>query len=120
FRRVLFRSTFDGSPHVALGTGKGWKQPEQILDRTGQRIMLNQFWNFDTKKWETTHRCDPPGAKSDPREAHMTSAVAMDWEGDGDLDLLLGDHTIGGVFLRKNDGTPKQHAFAERNEIVLA
>jgi len=113
----IVAGTFDGSPHVAFGTDQGWKQPEQILDRDGQRIVGNQFWNFDTKKWDTTKRCDGPGHEG---EVHVTSAVALDWDGDGDMDLLLGDHSSGRVFRRINEGTPNKPAFATRNELVLA
>src|SRR5688500_18894547 len=103
----MVAGTFDGSPHVAFGVEKGWKQPEQILDRNGARIVANQFWNFDTKKWDSTERCNPEGAGSGGEDSQVTSAVAMDWEGDGDLDLLLGDHKKGHVFLRRNEGTAK-------------
>ncbi|MEZ5966128.1 MAG: FG-GAP-like repeat-containing protein [Planctomycetota bacterium] len=114
----IVAGTFDGSPHVALGTGKGFRQPKQILDRDDQRIVLNQFWNYDTKKWDSTRRCD--GAY-DVMEGHLTSALAVDFDGDGDLDLLLGDHDAGGyVFLRINEGTGADHAFATKNTLVLA
>ena len=47
---------FDGSPHLSRGTDKGFGAPEQILDRDGRRIVLDQFWNFDTKKWDRATR----------------------------------------------------------------
>src|SRR5690349_3883385 len=90
----IVAGTFDGSPHVALGSAEGWRQPQQILDASGARIMLNQFWNFDTKRWEETTRCDSEGA----RHGQSTSAAAFDWDGDGDLDLLLGDHETGRIY----------------------
>jgi hypothetical protein len=108
---------FDGSPHLARGTDKGWGKPEQILDHDGARIVLNQFWNFDTKKWDKTNRCD---AKGHEGEGHLTSAVAYDWDGDGDLDLLLGDHRSGHVYRRINEGTAQKPAFSTTNELVLA
>ena len=113
----IVAGTFDGSPHVAFGTGTGWKQPESILDTNGERIVLNQFWNFDTKKWDTTKRCDAPGTEG---EGHLTSAVALDQDGDGDLDLLLGDHSSGHVWLRLNEGSATKPAFAAKNAPVLA
>ena len=102
---------FDGSPHVALGSADGWRQPQQILDANGERIVFNQFWNFDTKKWEETKRCDLEGAE----EGHLTSAVAFDWDGNGALDLLLGDHRSGRIYRRMNEGTSAKPAFAAKN-----
>jgi len=115
----IVAATFDGSPHLARGSAKGYAQPEQILDRDGARIVMNQFWNRDNKpeKWDDAKRCDPDGEWSG---LHLTSAWAVDWDGDGDLDLLLGDHNKGHVMLRRNDGTAKEPKFATKNEVVLA
>ena len=108
---------FDGSPHLVRGTDQGFGKPEQILDRDGARIVLNQFWNFDTKKWDSTKSHDAPGNEVD---GHLTSALAIDWDGDGDLDLLLGDHRSGRVYRRTNAGTAQKPAFSTVNEVVLA
>ena len=112
----IVAGTFDGSPHVALGGEKGFEQPVQILDKAGERIVFNQFWNFDKKKWDETKRCDLDGAVA----GHLTSAVAFDWDGDGNYDLLLGDHTTGRIYLRKNEGTNAKPAFATKNVLVSA
>lgn len=108
---------FDGSPHLVRGTDKGWGAPEQIFDQDGQRIVLNQFWNFDTKKWDTTSRHDAAGHVD---EGHLTSAIAFDFDGDGDLDLVLGDHRTGHVYTRRNVGTRQQPKFATVNELLMA
>jgi hypothetical protein len=110
-RLDIVAGTFDGSPHVALGSADGWRQPQQILDSRGERIVFNQFWNFDTKQWEDTRRCDLEGAA----HGHLTSAVAFDWDGNGALDLLLGDHETGRVYRRMNEGTSAKPAFAAKN-----
>ena len=109
---------FDGSPHVALGSAKGYAQPVQILDQDGQRIVLNRFWNFDTEKWDETKRCDPP--TDGLPKGHGTSAFAWDIDADGDLDLLLGDYDGGALYLRRNEGTATAAKFATRNQPVLA
>ncbi|HEU4420033.1 MAG TPA: FG-GAP-like repeat-containing protein [Planctomycetota bacterium] len=108
----IVAGTFDGSPHLARGDGSGWNQPEQILDATGKRIVLNEFWNFDTKKW------DKGGETGE--EGHCTSAVAFDWDGDGDLDLLLGDHRSGRIYRRINEGTASKPAFGGKNLLLHA
>jgi hypothetical protein len=114
----LVAGIFDGSPHVALRGKDGWQQPVGILDKDGQRIVMNAYWNFDTKQWDSTERCDPAAGKVG--EGHLTSAWAVDWDGDGDLDLLLGDHRAGQVMVRKNEGTREAPAYATRNEAVYA
>lgn len=109
---------FDGSPHLARGTDKGHAPPEQILDRDGARIVMNAMWDFDSKppKWVEQTRCDPEGGML--QRGHLTSAWAFDWDADGDLDLLLGDHDHGQVMLRRNEGKAGAPAFATRNEYV--
>jgi hypothetical protein len=116
-RLDIVAGIFDGSPHLVRGTEKGWGKPEQILDRDGSRIVLNAFWNFDTKKWDSTNRCDAPGHTG---EAHATSAVAFDLDGDQDLDLLLGDYKSGRVFVRWNHGTVREPKFGLVNEPLHA
>lgn len=131
---------FDGSPHLVRGSKSGWGPPEQILDRDGKRIALNQWWNFDTKKWERTLAHDTKETtelrkkkqldraareKKDVRDdlgdfGHLTSAIAFDLDGNGTLDLLLGDHASGHVYYRLNEGTAKEPKFTTINEFVLA
>jgi len=121
-RLDIVAGIFDGSPHLVRGTEKGWGKPEQILDSKGDRIVLNAFWNFDKKQWVETHDYDAAGhsAGGNGGKAHMTSAVAFDWDGDGDLDLLLGDHSSGRIFRRINEGTAKAPEFSLENEPVHA
>ena len=115
---------FDGSPHVALGDGKHWQQPHTILDKNGERIVLNAYWDFGKKQWVKTDRCDPesnrPMLDGKPAEGHLTSAIAMDWDHDGDFDIVMGDHKSGFVYLRRNQGSNQQPQFAAKNETVMA
>jgi hypothetical protein len=80
---------------------------------------MNAFWNFDTKKWDETSRCDPAGY-TPTKKGLLTSAVAFDLDGDGDLDLVLGDHYTGAVFVRRNGGTATAPKFAAKNEVLHA
>ena len=77
----IVAGTFDGSPHLSRGSAAGWLPPEQILAADGNRIVLEQFWNFDTKKWDSAAR--KIGDEFRLGGAHATSAIAFDWDGDG-------------------------------------
>ncbi|MCR9245226.1 MAG: FG-GAP-like repeat-containing protein [bacterium] len=114
----ILAGTFSGSPWISIGTTKGWSKPEQILDQNGKRIVLNQFWNYQTEKWDSTNRCDDPHLQLE--NGHCTSAFAIDFDQDGDFDLLLGDYDTGQLFLRRNGGTAKKPAFGTINERLSA
>jgi len=111
---------YDGSPHVSYydQDREGFLQPVEILDREGRRIVMNAWWNFDEKKWDETDRCDPEGGA--PAVGHLTSAIAFDYDRDGDNDLVLGDHRGGYVYVRRNEGSDAAPQFATQNEVVLA
>jgi hypothetical protein len=113
----IVAGTFSGSPHLALGSKQGFAKPAQILDAQGQRILLNQFWNYETKAWDSTARCNAPGDSG--TEGHLTSAVAFDWDADGDFDLLLGDYRSGRIYRRVNEGKSGEPKFGSVNLPVL-
>ena len=54
---------YDGSPHISYWDNdrEGYLQPVGILDKAGDRIVLNAWWNFAEKKWDRTDRCNPDG-----------------------------------------------------------
>lgn len=104
-------ATFDGSPHVAYGAeGGGFEEPVHLFDVNGKRVMLEQYWDFDKKQWV--------GLNGDG--GHCISAVAFDWDDDGDFDLLLGDKSDGDLYLQRNDGKAGAPAFTGQNTPVLA
>jgi len=102
----LFAATFDGSPHVAFGSEKGFLEPKHVLQPDGGRVMLTQFWNYDAEKWDEA-RAQPKG--------HCTSALAWDWDADGDLDILMGDYSAGKLFRRMNEGSAAEPSFGGAN-----
>ena len=104
--------SFEGVPQLIKGGKNGYGKPEQIIDAKKETVLIEAFWNYKTEKWDKTDRANSKG--------HCTSVYAVDWDNDGDLDLLLGDYYGGRLYLRMNVGTAKQPSFAPTNQPVTA
>ncbi len=113
----IFTATFDGSPHVAFGSPEGFQVPQRIMDANGERVLLTQFWNYESKEWDDTDRTIDSNSDG---QLHCISALAFDWDDDGDFDLLLGDKNKGRLFRQMNEGTKTEPAFTGKNIPVLA
>lgn len=86
----IVSGNFAGTFYVFLGEGKGRFQPTgEFLQSNGKRLSVP--------------------AHSDP--------FLVDWDGDGDLDLLSGS-SQGGVYLATNHGTSRVAAFG-RSEVLI-
>ena len=103
--------SFSGVPQIILGNEQGYSPPESLRDGDGNTVLIADFWNFESEQWDKAAR-----AKS---EGHCTSVEAVDWDQDGDLDLLLGDYYGGRLYLRLNEGTPQEPRFAAENQPVI-
>jgi hypothetical protein len=110
-------ATFDGSPHVSYGSDKGFTEPVRIKDASGERLLISSIWNYETKQHETLGRALPDGKA---RSERCISALAFDWDGDGDFDLLLGSYEFGRLYRQMNEGTNKEPKFTGKNIPVLA
>ena len=104
--------SFEGVPYIIMGGKNGFGKPEQILDGKKQTVLIGDFWNNKSGKWDKTDRANSKG--------HCTSVYAVDWDNDGDLDLVLGDYYGGRLYLRMNLGTAKQPRFAATNQAINA
>lgn len=108
--------TFEGVALLVPGSKSGFRQPERLLDAKGQTILLSAFWNRPEKKWDNADRS--PNGKHHA-EDHCISVVAVDWDGDKDLDLLLGAKE-GRLYLRRNNGERGKPIFSTVNEQLNA
>ncbi len=110
-------ATFDGSPHISYGSVEGFAQPEHLLDAQGNRILISSFWNYQAEEHQDTGRSMADGKA---RSERCTSALAFDWDEDGDLDLLLGSYQGGHLYRQMNEGTRTHAQFTGKNIPVMA
>ncbi|MCO6457769.1 MAG: VCBS repeat-containing protein [Pirellulaceae bacterium] len=104
--------SFSGVPQLIKGSAEGFAEPRPITGADGQTVLIANFWNYETTKWDTTDRAGSEG--------HCTSVAAVDWDADGDLDLLLGDYYGGRLYLCENQGDARTPKFAGSNQPVQA
>ena len=104
--------SFSGVPQMIYGSEEGYTEPVSIMDSEEEVVLIADFWNYETKEWDETDRAGSKG--------HCTSSAAVDWDNDGDLDLILGDYYGGALFLRLNEGTSEEPSFAKSNEEIMA
>ncbi len=113
----LLTATFDGSPHVSYGSKEGFTAPVRLTDGQGERIVISSFWNYDSEQHEDTGRSMPDGKAKSER---CISAVAFDWDADGDFDLLLGSYENGRLYRQMNKGSNGKPKFTGQNIPVMA
>src|SRR5262245_14610962 len=112
----LVMGTFEGVAFWVPGSKTGFQEPQRILDAAGNPILLSLFWNRKAEKWDNADRSFK-GQQHPPD--HCISVVAVDWNNRGVFDLLLGAKE-GGLYLRRNEGTPGKPKFVTTNERILA
>ncbi len=108
---ALFGS-FSGVPQWSAGAADGFGEPGDVTDKNGNKVLIADFWNFETEAWDKTDRAGTEG--------HCSSSAAVDWDNDGDQDLLLGAYRTGKLFLRLNEGSAADPKFAETNQTIEA
>lgn len=95
-------ATFDGSPHVAYGDESGFGEPVRLMDAEGERILISSIWDYDEENHIEVGRALQT---DEPPNERCISALAFDWDDDGDFDLLLGSYENGHLYLQKNEGS---------------
>ncbi|MEL6427989.1 MAG: FG-GAP-like repeat-containing protein [Planctomycetota bacterium] len=113
----LFTATFEGCAFLVRGSADGWKTPEHVRDAAGDPLRIGLYYDLDANGYR--HVGQAEGEDVDYERPHGVSAVAFDWDDDGDHDVLLGSKE-GGLYLRLNDGTNGAPRFVTSNVRVSA
>ncbi|MCC6670499.1 MAG: VCBS repeat-containing protein [Planctomycetes bacterium] len=99
-RKDLITGCYEGGSYwLRRKADGGFARPEPVLGKDGERLRVGGFWDDTARKWTNMEK------------GHGISAIPVDWDDDGDLDLVLGT-TGGEVFVSRNEGDAKKAAFA--------
>lgn len=107
----IIAATFTGEAFILHGSKEGYGKAEKILDKAGEPVRISMYWDDEVSNYRHVDR-NADGSRGEGQ--HMTSIAAVDWDTDGDFDLLLGGYE-GGLYLLKNEGSAKKPAFAEKH-----
>ena len=106
----ILTASFNGAPQWLENTKDGYKEATSVLGKDGDIVMLSKYWDYETEDWAESERTGTNGLCS--------SVAAVDWDHDGDMDLLLGDYWDGGLYLCLNEGSATEMKFASTNQVI--
>ena len=109
-RQDILTGSFSGAPQWIVNTKDGYGEPAGVLDQNNNLVVLSTFWDFEAEAWSESDSTGTTG--------FCSSVAAVDWDHDGDMDLLLGGYRDGGLFLRLNEGSATETKFASTNTPV--
>ena len=110
----MITATFEGTAMVVYGSEEGWRAPEHLKDSQDRNIVLSVYYDMDEEAYKNTDR-SPEGESN--AEDHCVSTTVMDWDNDGDLDLLLGAKE-GRLYMQENVGSADNPVFRGENHLL--
>ncbi len=112
----MVMATYEGTAFLVQGSKDGFLEPKHILDEDGETVRISTYYDLDKSEYLHVDRSgdDEPNNK----DHHMTSIAVVDWDEDGDLDLVLGA-TEGGLYLCKNKGDKHKPKFSKTNRQIM-
>lgn len=113
----MVMATFEGTAFLVAGSKEGFDEPKHIVDVKDENVRISLYWDNDKEDYLSVDRSVE--GEDNNENHHMTSTAAVDWDEDGDLDLLLGAYE-GALYLCINEGTKTEPKFADHNLQVKA
>lgn len=106
----LVVGAFGGYLNFVKGLGNNdYAQPVRLKDKNGKEIHGGQYWSDEKKKW-----------MRDEDSTLLTQPRMVDWDDDGDLDVLNGGRN-GQMSVYLNEGTALKPAYAAaKTQIMVA
>ena len=108
----MITATFEGMVSLVEGSDKGWKKPVHIKDKKDSELRISFFWSEKEMNFLDWDRSTEDYENVEYQL--LTSVAAVDWDADGDQDLLLGAKE-GALYLCMNEGTSTKPEFSEKN-----
>jgi len=103
-------ASYSGAPQWIERSKDGYEKPTSVLDKNGDLVVISTFWDPEADDWGELEHTGTHG--------HCTSVASVDWDHDGDMDLLLGCYRNGRLYLRLNEGSATEMKFASTNQAV--
>ena len=100
----LLAAGFAGFGYIFYGTKNGtFNAAEPIVDHEGNKLRFGLYWDHDARRWAYSGRESENLAsmtaedKADLLEMDDNCVImkAIDWDDDGDMDLILSGRRIG-------------------------
>lgn len=113
----MVMATFEGTAFFVEGTPDGYKPPTHILDGNDSMVRISMYWDLEEKEYKHVDRSID--GEDNHKEHHMTSIALVDWDEDGDQDLILGAYE-GALYLCLNEGDARSPRFATTNMQIKA
>ncbi|MFT7486329.1 MAG: hypothetical protein ACI9F9_002184 [Candidatus Paceibacteria bacterium] len=112
----LLAATYEGTVFLVRGTQDGWLKPTHVLDKQGRPVLLSLYYDTLEHTYKNAERSLGPAKNP---EDHCIAVSAVDWDADGDLDLLLSSYE-GRLYLQLNEGERGVAAFSGTNRLLKA
>lgn len=110
-------ATFEGTAFLVAGSEDGWKEPVHIKDENDTNVRIGMYYDLEEKNYSTVDRSTDDYESNDNH--HMTAISVVDWDNDGDFDLILGAHE-GGLYRCMNLGSKTEPKFSATNQQIMA